>query len=305
MRKRLLTVALLAVFLPPAGTAPAARQAPLERVELHLAAGARSSPHMLLLTLGGPVYCEQLRNLARRTHSSLACTDYGPNRYVGAGGRAGRIEDWGDPRYLALVARLPAQLREQGVLISKVVVIGVSYSGFANAELVATHPELHADALIVVDSYLDLAARFNALPLHHETRTEIETLLGGTPAAKPHEYASRSPSHHLAGLARAVRAGTHLVVVWSTSAGERREFRAATCSRLANAEWLARLATILRRPVTGYVTQMPHAHALWDRGQGLLALAGLRSTTRTLHARSVTFVPAAPPPPTSYCAPVS
>lgn len=305
MRKRLFTAALLAALVPVAGIAPASGKAPLERIELHLATGARSSPHMLLLTLGGPVYCAQLTSLARHTHSSLACTDYGPNRYTGAGGRAGRVEDWGDPRYLDLVARLPAELRKQGVRISKVVVVGVSYSGFANAELVATHPEIHADALIVVDSYLDLAARFNALPLHHETRTEIQTLLGGTPAEKPLEYAARSPSHHLAGLARAIQGGTHLVVVWSTSAAERREFRAATCSRLANAEWLARLATVLHRPLTGYVTQLPHAHALWDRGQGLLALAGVRPTTKPLHARPVTFIPGAAPPPTSYCQPVS
>jgi pimeloyl-ACP methyl ester carboxylesterase len=260
---------------------------------------------LLLLTVGGPIYCAQLENLARHTHASLACTDYGPNRYVGAGGREGRREDWGDPRYLDLVARLPGELRARGVRISKLIVIGVSYSGFANAELVATHPELHADALIVVDSYLDLAARFRALPLNHETRAEIETVLGGTPAEKPHEYAARSPSHQLAGLARAVEGGTQLVVVWSTSAAERREFRGATCSRLANAEWLARLATILRRPVTGYVTHLPHAHALWDRGRGLLALAGVGQTTKPLLARAVTFRPGAPPLPTSYCPPVS
>jgi pimeloyl-ACP methyl ester carboxylesterase len=66
--------------------------------------------------------------------------------------------------YNAAAARLPAQLERSGVLVSKLVVIGVSYSGFANAELVATHPDLRPAALIVVDSFLDLTARFGELP---------------------------------------------------------------------------------------------------------------------------------------------
>ena len=209
--------------------------------------------------------------------------------------------DWGDPRYLAQVAKLPAKLRAEGVKISKLVLVGVSYSGFANAELVALHPEIHADALVVVDSYLDLAARFEALPLHHETRAEMETVLGGTPTTKPAVYRSHSPSHHLLGLAEAIHHGTHLVVVWSTSPAERHEFHGATCSRLANALWLAQLAKILDHPVTGYVTQMRHAHALWDRGEGLLALAGVATTSRPLLAKTVTFRPGGAPPPASYC----
>jgi len=271
------------------------------RVELHLAPGARSSPHVLFLTVGGPTYCAQLRTLATNTGASLACTDFGPNGYRGPGQRALRKEDWGDPAYLAEVARLPDRLRAGGVRISKLVLVGVSYSGYANAELLATHPELHPAALIVVDSYLDLAARYQALPLHHETRTEMTTVIGGTPATRPDAYAQRSPSHHLDGLAHAVRSGTRLVVVWSTAARERREFRGATCSRLANAEWLARLAGLLHRPVVGYVTHLPHAHALWDRGEGLLMLAGIRKTDRPLKARAVTFQPGAPPPRSSYC----
>jgi len=296
-RKRLLLLLVGAALALP-GRAAAT---PLMRVELHLAPGARTTPHLLLFTLGGPIYCDQLKNLARNMDASLACTDYGPNRYEVAGGRAGRREDWGDPRYLAQAARLPARLRAQGIKISKLVVVGVSYSGFADAELVASHPEVGADALVVVDSYLDLAARFDALPLHHETRTEMETVLGGTPAQRPGAYRSRSPSHHLAGLARAIRHGTHLVVVWSTSAGEQDEFNGATCSRLANAEWLSRLAGVLGQPVTGYVTRLPHAHALWDRGQGLLSLAGIATNGKPLDAHAVTFAPGAAPPSDSYC----
>jgi pimeloyl-ACP methyl ester carboxylesterase len=284
-----------------AAAAPADGSTPLLRVEEHLAPGAKSSPHLLLMTLGGPVYCGQLRTLARNVDASLVCADYGPNRYEGPGGRAGRREDWGDPRYLAAVARLPAILRARGVQVSKLVVVGVSYSGYANAELVAVHPEIGASALIVVDSYLDLTARFNALPPTHETRTEIENALGGTPATRPAEFAARSPSHHLAGLATAIRNGMRFVDVWSTSAEEQREFGGATCSRLASAQWLADLANLLGRPVTGYVTQLPHAHALWDRGQGLLALAQVHPAAKELHARVATFRPGSSPPTWSYC----
>jgi pimeloyl-ACP methyl ester carboxylesterase len=274
---------------------------PLVRVELKLAPDARTSPHPLLLTLGGPVYCMQLENLARNIGASLACTDYGPNRYEGVGGRAGRREDWGDPSYLAQVATLPNRLRAEGVKVSKLIVVGVSYSGYANAELVATHPEIHPAALIVVDSYLDLPARYAALPPSHETRVEIEAVLGGTLDQKRAAYEARSPSHHLAGLAAAVRSGMKLVVVWSTSPGEEREFRGATCSRQANAQWLSALAGILHEPVTGYVTQLPHAHAFWDRGQALLALAGIGHADKPLLARTFTFKPGGNPPRSSYC----
>src|SRR5581483_4217231 len=100
----------------------------------------------------------------------------------------------------------------------------------------------------------------------------------------------------------AIRGGMSFVDVWSVSPGEAREFRGATCSRRANAEWLARLATLLGRPVTGYVTRLPHAHALWDRGMGLLQLAGVARTTRPLEATPFVFEPRMPPAPASYCA---
>ena len=293
---------LVPVALALVVAVPPTRAETTLRLDVHIAPGARSKPHPLLLTLGGPIYCMQLRTLARHFNASLACTDYGPNRYVRAGTRAGRLEDWGDPAYLAEVARVPDALRRSGVQISQLVIVGVSYSGFANAELVATHPDLHPAALIVVDSYLDLAARYAALPANHETRTEIETALGGPPDGRRQVYDARSPSHHLAGLAAAVRAGTRLVDVWSVSDEERREFRGATCARLANAEWLSSLAGVLGRPVTGYVTHLPHAHALWDRGMGLLELAGVARTSRPLRARPVSFRPGEKPPVGSFCA---
>jgi pimeloyl-ACP methyl ester carboxylesterase len=273
------------------------------RVELHLAPGARETPHVTLMTLGGPIYCAQLRRLAQHIDASLVCTDYGPNRYEAPGQREGRLMDWGNPDYLAAVAKLPNRLRAQGVKISKLVLVGVSYSGYANAELVATHPELRPAALIVVDSYLDLPARYRALPVTHETHKEIERALGGTLEQRPQRYAARSPSHHLDGLAEAIRHRTALVVVWSISDAERREFAGATCSLTANAQWLADLALLLGKPVPGYVTRMRHAHALWDRGQALLELAGIAKATKPLPARRVLFPPSGKVPAASYCTP--
>jgi hypothetical protein len=181
------------------------------------------------------------------------------------------------------------------------VVIGVSYSGYADAELVATHPEMRPAALVIVDSYLDLRARYEALPPNHATRTEITSVLGGTPAQQGAAYDARSPSHHLQGLAEAIRHGMKLVVVWSLAPTEKREFLGATCSRLADAQWLAELARLLGRPLTGYVTHMRHAHALWDRGQGLLRLAGITATGKPLFAHPIIFTPDGRVPPGSYC----
>jgi pimeloyl-ACP methyl ester carboxylesterase len=274
---------------------------PIYRLEVHPAPDAKTRPRPLLFTVGGPVYCMQLANLARHIDASLACTDYGPNRYESSGGRALRKEDWGDPTYDAAVAKVPARLRRQGLDFSQLIVVGVSYSGYANAELIATHPEMRADALIVVDSYLDLSARYQALPARHETRAEIEQVLGGTFAERPGAYAARSPSGHLQGLATAIAHGTKLVVVWSLAPEETREFHGATCSRLANAQWLANLATVTGSPITAYVTEMKHAHALWDRGQGLLQLAGISTNGKPLLARPVIFEPHRPAPPDSYC----
>jgi hypothetical protein len=283
-------------------TTPSEEPAPLYREEVHLVPGARLRPHLLLMTLGGPEYCVQLQNLALRMDANRLCTDYGANRYVAAGTRSGRREDWGDPAYDAAVARLPAQLERSGVKVSALIVLGVSYSGYANAELVASHPEMKPAALIVVDSFLDLTARFNALPTYHETRTEIQTVVGGTPDQIPQTYDDRSPSHHLDGLATAIRNGMKFVDVWSVSPSERREFVGATCDAAANAQWLNALAGQLGKPVVGYVTHLRHAYALWDYGRGLLGLAGYSYAVPPRTAQALTFAPNGTPPPGSYCA---
>ena len=285
----------------PAGARDAGSGPPLVRTQLTVAPGARSSPHLLLLTVGGPIYCMQLRNLAQRLDASLLCTDYGPNRYERPGERTGRLEDWGDPAYDAAVARLPAKVEAEGVKVSKLVVVGVSYSGFANAELVASQPRLHPAALVMIDSYLDLAARFAALPLDHPTRAEIERSVGGTPAQLPAAYARRSPSHHLATLAADIQAGMRFVDVWSVAPSETHEFRGATCSLDANARWLAQLAAVRNRPVKGYVTELRHAHALWDHGRGVLRLAGIGAGGPPLPTRTVRFRPHGGVPRASYC----
>ena len=298
----LFVTCLAAELLPAAfGGQTTTKAAPILREEVHLVPDARRKPHILLMTLGGPNYCVQLQNLASRIDASLLCADYGRNKYETPSERAGRMEDWGDPAYDAAAALLPAKLARTGVKISKLIVIGVSYSGFANAELVATHPELRPAALIVVDSFLDLTARFNALPTYHETRKEIETVVGGTPADVPQAYAARSPSNHLDGLATAIRNGMKFIDIWSVSSTEKREFRGATCSLTANAQWLSQLATLSGTPVTGYVTHLRHAYALWDYGRGLLGLAGLWAAAPPRTAQAVSFRPGQPPPQGSYC----
>jgi pimeloyl-ACP methyl ester carboxylesterase len=297
----LVIAAVAACRASAAGPLVPPSEAGLVRAQVYLVPDARARPHVLLMTLGGPIYCVQLANLARALDASRLCTDYGANGYEGTGGRAARQEDWGDPAYLAAVARLPARLRQTGVKVSKLVLVGVSYSGFANAELVATHPELRPDALVVVDSYLDLPARYQALPPSHETRKEIETVLGGTLTQVAPAYATRSPSDHLAGLAEAIGQGMRFVDVWSMSPQERKEFNGATCSEAANAEWLAQLADVVGRPVIGYGTAMQHAHALWDRGREVLALAGVGWGNLPFAPRRFVFEPGSPPPPGSYC----
>ncbi|MGZ4385421.1 MAG: alpha/beta hydrolase family protein [Gaiellaceae bacterium] len=304
----LLIAAAAALAVPPdraLAKEPAALIPPSEsgiaRAELHLVPGAKQRPHPLLMTVGGPIYCMQIAALARYLHASRLCTDYGPNGYTTVTTRVLRKEDWGDPAYLNVVAQLPRRLRRSGVKISKLLLVGVSYSGYGNAELVATHPELRPAALIIIDTYLDLTSRYNALLPSHETRREMEAVIGGTPEQVPAAYASRSPSNHLDGLAQAIRSGMIFLDIWSVSPHERDEFRGATCSGAANAQWLSGLASVLGGPVTGYVTQMRHAHALWDWGKSLLSLAGLKPGARPLPAQAVQFWPNRPLPAGSTC----
>ena len=296
-------------FLLPAGVQAAARRSlvpaserTLLRAELHLAAGAYQSPHMLLLTLGGPEYCVQVEAAARALDASLLCPDYAPNGYVRPGTRALRQEDWGDPAYDAAVAQLPTTLAEMGVKISKLVLVGVSYSAYADAELVATHPELSPAALVIMDTFLDLPSRYLALPSWHMTRKEMQRAMGGTLAQEPQAYAQRSPSLHLGGLAQAIRQGMAFVDTWSVSAHEQHEFNGATCSITADAQWVAQLAGLLDKPVTAYVTQLEHGHSLWSYGRSVLALAGFGQSPRPLPARPVVFQPGQPAPPGSVCA---
>jgi hypothetical protein len=46
---------------------------------------------------------------------------------------------------------------------------------------------------------------------------------------------------------------------------------------------------------------MRHAHALWDRGRALLALAGVGSTRSPFPGHTVVFRPRAPIPAGSFC----
>src|SRR5436190_20418894 len=162
-----------------------------------------------MVTTGGWAYCEQLRRLARRTRYTLLCGRYAKDGYLGPGLRSQRHLDWGNPAYLASFARAIA--RTHARVGGRLVLAGVSYSGFGVATLASHHPELRPDRLIVIDSFLDLAARRAAALSASETAIEIDTATGGSAAA----LAARSAS--VAGLAQLIRSGTELTAVWSIS----------------------------------------------------------------------------------------
>jgi pimeloyl-ACP methyl ester carboxylesterase len=245
-----------------------------------------AKPRGLMVTSGGWAYCEQVRALARTTRYTLLCGRYREDGYVGYGLRSRRHLDWGNPAYLAsLATKIQALHRHVG---GDLVLIGVSYSGFAVATLASHHPGLRPSQLIVIDSYLDLVARRAALPSTHETAREIDLETGGSAAA----LAARDVS--VEGLAHLVETGTRLTVIWSISADEQKEFSGATCNRGANASVLLRLAGTLDRPVVGWVTMSRHGHDLWDRGA---AIVGGR-----VPGRQVTFRPGGVIPAGAACA---
>lgn len=219
-------------------------------------------PEGLMVTSGGWTYCEQVRKIAQRTRYTLLCGRYYRDRYLGPGLRSERHLDWGNPRYLSRFAQTIRALHRR--VGGRVILIGVSYSGFGVATLASHHPEIRPDRLVVIDSYLDLRARRQRLPDSHETAREIDEETGGSARAL------RQRSASVDGLARLVRDGTRLDVIWSISDEERRFFNGATCDRHANAETLARLARLLRRPVSAWVTERRHGHDLWDNGAKIL-----------------------------------
>ena len=242
-------------------------------------------PRGVMVTTGGWAYCLQIQALARNTGYTLLCGRYFKDGYSGYGLRAQRHLDWGDPGYLASFARKIAALHAS--VGGKLVLIGVSYSGFGIATLASHHPELHPDRVIVIDSFLDLVARRRALPPTHETAIEIDAETGGSDAALEQRNVS------VAGLAELVRAGTQLTVIWSISPDEQKEFLGATCNQSANAGALEQLATALRSPVFGWVTESKHGYDLWDRGRAIIA--------GKIPGRRVTFQPGASIPAGAVC----
>ncbi|MEO5575731.1 MAG: hypothetical protein ABIR67_00990 [Gaiellaceae bacterium] len=242
-------------------------------------------PVGLMVTSGGWAYCEQMRPVARRTRYTLLCGRHGPDGYLGPNLRSQRHLDWGDPVYLARFAESVGVLRR--AVGGKLVLIGVSYSGFGVATLASHHPELRPDRLIVIDSYFDLAARRRLLPDGHETAREIDGEAGTSPAAL------RRRSVGAAGLARLVRSGTDLTVIWSVSEDERRRFNGATCGRDASAATLARVARLLGRPVPAWVTSSKHGRNLWRHGA--------RIVRGSNPGRKIAFAPVGGVPRGSYC----
>lgn len=242
-------------------------------------------PLGVMVTSGGWAYCEQVRPLARRTRYTLLCGRYAKDGYTGRGLRERRQLDWGDRAYLTSLARRAEALHS--TVGGRLLLVGVSYSGYGVAALAAQHPELRPDRLIVIDSYLDLVARRQQLPDRHETAREIDRATGGSAAEL------RRRSVPVAGLARLTRSGTRLTVVWSISEHERRFFNGATCARDASAATLARLAVLLGRPVPAWVTSTRHGVNLWRHGSAIVA--------GRPPGRQVTFRPDGAIPPGSVC----
>jgi hypothetical protein len=83
-------------------------------------------------------------------------------------------------------------------------------------------------------------------------------------------------------------------VIWSTAPAERREFAGATCDRAADADVLESLASVLGRPVAGWVTQSGHGYDLWDHGRAIMA--------GHPPGEEVVFEPRAPIPARAICA---
>jgi hypothetical protein len=242
-------------------------------------------PRGLMVTTGGWAYCEQVRLLAQRAHYTLACGRYFLDGYLGPGLRSHRHLDWGNPAYLASFASKIGSLHRR--VGRELLLIGVSYSGFGVATLASHHPELRPDRVIVIDSYLNLVARRSGLPPRHETALEIDGETGGSRA----ELEARSTS--VGGLVRLARSGTRLVVIWSVSEDERREFLGATCNRDANAGTLLQLADALARPLVAWVTESRHGHDLWNHGAAIVA--------GRYPGRDVTFEPEGSIPTGSVC----
>lgn len=242
-------------------------------------------PAGLMVTSGGWAYCEQARPVARRTRYTLLCGTFDEDGYTGPGLRSQRHLDWGNPRYLARFAEtIEALHRRVG---GRLVLIGASYAGFGVATLASHDPELRPDRLIVIDSYLDLVARRRALPDWHETAREIDREAGTSPAAL------RQRSVRVDGLARLVRSGTQLTVVWSISEQEQRLFAGATCNSDASAATLARLARTLGRPVPAWITRSKHGVNLWRRGAAMVG--------GSKPGRKVSFTPGGAIPPGAVC----
>jgi len=258
-----LRATVLAVAVAAVGALEAARPSAAAAPRLAVTTVHRiAAPRGVLATSGGWPYCEQVRALAQRLRYTLVCGRYALDGYTGPGLRGRRHVDWGNPGYLAeLAADIAREHRRAG---GRLVVVGVSYSGFGVATLVAHHPELAPDQLVVVDSYLDLVTRRRRLPDTHETAREIDQEAGTIVASL------RQRSAGAAGLGAAVRAGTRITVVWSISEHERRLFHGATCGIDASARTMQRVAERLRRPVAVWVTRTRHGVNLWRYGARIL-----------------------------------
>jgi pimeloyl-ACP methyl ester carboxylesterase len=243
-----------------------------------------AQPRGLIVTTGGWIYCANTRTLAREAGYTLLCGRYAKDGYTWYNLHAKRHLDWGNPVYLAQFAHAIARVHRQ--VGGPLIFVGVSYSAFGMATLASHHPELRPSMLVVVDSYLDLVARWRH-SANDPIGREIERETG------PSLAALKARSVDVKGLAKLIRRGTKLSVIWSITNKEKWAFQGATCARDANANTLAKLANVLGRPVSGWVTRGEHGFDLWDNASAILAGHN--------PGREVRFRPGGAVPANSYC----
>jgi len=133
-------------------------------------------------------------------------------------GRRLELYSWGDPGQIGDLARMPEIVERALPWVHvdphRIYAVGGSMGGQETLLLVAHRPHLLAGA-ISFDAATDLSERyreFDDIPYGHRLQLLARYEVGGTPAADPRAWSSRSPLD----FARAIaRAGVPLEIWWS------------------------------------------------------------------------------------------
>ena len=173
------------------------------------------SPAGCIVTTGGWIYCANTQTLAREAGYTLLCGRYAKDGYTWYNLRAKRHLDWGNPVYLAQFAQRIARVHRQ--VGGPLIFVGVSYSGFGMATLASHHPELrpeHTDRRRLVPR-----SRRPLASLEPPSRSEERSSRDGRSLA-----ALKARSVDVKGLAKLIRQGTKLSVIWSITNKEKWAF---------------------------------------------------------------------------------